>query len=83
MKLQATQVMIAFQVEGDRESDLVSLITLITQLALLIWGFWQWVNRARRQLKGFSQDCQQAASFAASEVNRLLTLDFSFAFGVG
>lgn len=80
MKLQATQVMIAFQVEGDRESDLVNLITLITQALALLWGFWQWVNRVRRQLKGFSQDCQEAASFTI----KVLTIGFSsLAFGVG
>lgn len=80
MKLQATQIMIAFQVEGDRESDLVSLLQTILLMLAMLWGFWQWVNRAKRQLKGFSQDCQQAASFTI----KVLTIGFSsLAFGVG
>lgn len=68
MKLQATQVMIAFQVEGDRESDLVSLLQTITQIALLVWGFWQWVNRVRRQVESFCQDLQIAARLTISDL---------------
>jgi hypothetical protein len=87
--MQATQVMIAFQVEGDRESDLVSLLQTITQIALLIWGFWQWVSRIRWQLKGFCLDCQiTAAGVTFSEIlsraARPLTIGFSsVVFGVG
>lgn len=81
--MKSTQVLIALEISGNRESDLVSLLQTIVQIALLIWGFWQQVSRVRRQVRGFCLDCQQAASLAASEVSKLLTLDFSFAFGVG
>lgn len=81
--MKSTQVLIALEITGDRESDLVNLITILTQALAFLFSVWQWVSRKWRQVKGFCQDCQQAASFAASEVNRLLTLDFSFAFGVG
>lgn len=82
-KLQATQVMIAFQVEGDREQDLVSLLQAIVQIALALWGFWQWLSRKWRQVRGFWQDAGQAAGAAAAEVRKLWILDVSFTFGVG
>lgn len=87
--LQATQVMIAFQVEGDREQDLISLLQTIVQIALLVWGFWQWASHKRRQLQGFCLDCKiAAAGVTFSEIinraARPLTIGFdSVVLGVG
>lgn len=61
--MQSTQVMIAFQVEGDREQDLISLLQIITQIALFLWGLWVKVNRLRREVKALQHDITEAATF--------------------
>lgn len=78
--MKSTQIMIAFQVEGDRESDLVSLLQTITQIALLIWGFWQQANRVRREVIATLDDCQEAATFTVKVMAIGL---IALAFGVG
>lgn len=61
--IKSTQVMIAFEVSGDREQDLVSLLQAITQIALLIWACWQKASQLRREAFALLDDCRQATSF--------------------
>lgn len=60
--VQATQVMIAFQIEGDGEQDIRDLIKLLTSVGLFLFGAWRWVSRKWRKFKTFWQDCRIAAS---------------------
>jgi hypothetical protein len=89
MIFKRTQVMIAFQVDGDRESDLINLLSTLAWIALAFFRFWQQMGRKRRQLKAFWQDCQiAAAGVTFSEIitraARPLTVGFSsVVFGVG
>lgn len=81
--MQSTQVMIAFQVEGDREQDLISLLQTITQIALFLWAFWQWASRVRRAVVATWEDCREAARLTVSDIARLWTFDISFTVGTG
>lgn len=87
--IQSTQVMIAFQIDGDGEQDVKDLLKMLIQVGLLIWRFWQGVSRKKRQFKDFWLDCQVAAAGVTfSEIlNRAakpLTIGFnSVTFGVG
>jgi hypothetical protein len=78
--MQTTQVMIAFQVEGDGEQDIRDLIKLLTRVSLFLFGAWQWVSQKRRQLRGFAQDCQEAASFTVKVMIIGLT---AWLYGIG
>jgi hypothetical protein len=78
--VQATQVMIAFQIEGDGEQDIRDLIKLLTSVGLFLFGAWQWASRKRQQLRGFTQDCQEAASFTVKVMDIGLT---AWLYGMG
>jgi hypothetical protein len=83
MKYQATQVMIAFSIEGDREQDLISLLQTLVQIALLFWGCWTGAARKWRQLKGCWEDLREAARAAAVAIDKLWSFEVSFTPGVG
>lgn len=76
--LQATQIMIAFQIDGDGEQDVKDLLKMLIQIGLFFWQSWQWISRKKKQVKGFYQDCLFAFKDALSNL-----FDLSFTFGVG
>jgi hypothetical protein len=78
--IQATQVVIAFQIAGDGEQDFKDLLKMLIQIATFLWRRWQRVNRVRREALATLKDCQEAASFTV----KVMAIGFSaLAFGMG
>lgn len=65
-KYQSTQIMIAFEVDGDRERELIALLTTLVRLVTLLWGSWQRVTGMIRESIAIYTDATQAARFTAT-----------------
>lgn len=65
-KYQSTQIMIAFQVDGDRERELITLLTTLVRLVTLLWRSWQRVTGMIRETIALWGDATQAARFTVT-----------------